>query len=165
MISLALALSACGSLNAVPDLDTQGLVADSSETETVGDSGTTGLTDTDTFEADPSAPVITGCDAYCWYHQTGEQFYEWAIECYVTDPVGPLNIWRGRWECVDGSCTDQEGKIACTKDTGSCTTSFKETQFTPNILCEQAPSYTFKVWVSDWDDNESKGFRVTGRME
>ena len=162
MILLGLALSGCGSLAETPTQDTRGAVSADSGTS---DSGATTDTDTDTFQADPSAPVVTTCDAYCWYHTTGDQFYEWAIDCSVTDPEGAKNIWNGRWACTGGDCQDQSGLIACTTSSGQCNTSFKETQVTPNILCEQASSYTFSVWVSDWDSHESAPYEITGRQQ
>jgi len=164
MILLGLALSGCGSLNEVPDRDTQGLVdADSGTSADTSDP--TDTTDTDTVEVDPDAPVVTGCDASCWYHTTGEEFYEWVITCEATDPDGYKDIWNGRWACTGGACQDQAGLVACTANDGTCSTSFKESQITPNILCEQAPSYTFTVWVSDWQGHESKGLSVTGRQQ
>ena len=161
MMMLGLALSGCGSLNDVPDRDSQ----DSALTDSQASTDTATPTDTDTFVADPDAPVINSCDAYCWYHTTGEQFYEWVVECSVTDPDGYKDIWNGRWGCTGGSCQDQSGLVACTATDGTCSTSFKESQITPTIFCEQASSYTFTVWVSDWQGHESKGYKVTGRQQ
>jgi hypothetical protein len=166
MILLGLAMSGCGSLNEVPSRDTPGVVEADSGTQTdSADTSDITDTDTDTFVADPDAPVIATCDAYCWYHTTGEQFYEWGIECSATDPDGFKDIWNGRWGCTDGACEDQSGLIACTATAGQCSTSFKESQIHPTILCEQAASYTFTVWVSDWQGHESKGFKVSGRQQ
>ena len=167
MIPLFLALLGCGSLNEPPDEDSQ--VEDSRVTPDTEepDSGTGGTTDTetDTFEPDPSAPTVASCDAWCYRHKIGHKFYEWNIDCTVTDPDGAKNIWNGRWACTSGGCSDQSGLVACTKNTGACNTSFKETQVTPPILCQQASSYTFTIWVSDWDGLESKGYKVTGRQQ
>ncbi|GEM_PF-1798820 len=168
MILFALVISGCGSLNEVPDRDTQGLASgdSSAPSDTAGTTGTTGTdTFTDTVEADPDAPVVGSCDAHCWYHTTGEQFYEWGIDCTATDPDGAKNIWNGRWSCTGGACEDQSGLVACTANSGICSSSFKEAQITPAILCEQADTYEFTIWVSDWEGHESRGYRVTGRQD
>jgi hypothetical protein len=163
MIGLVLVFLACGSLSERPGDDSQSGWAADSNADTGGSA--TSDTDTDSIEVDPSAPVIGSCDAWCYYHTTGEQFYEWTIDCAVTDPEGPKNIWNGRWACTSGDCAEQSGLVACTTSTGKCNTSFQESQVTPTILCEQAANYTFSVWVSDWDGHESRPYQVTGRQQ
>jgi len=127
------------------------------DTSSAADSGDSQDTDPQT---DPNAPVISSCDAYCYLHQTGDQNYQWKIECSVDDPDGMDNVWNGRFDILFGTSTIADDKIAC-DDAGYCSGSFGET--THEVYCEQADSYEFVIFISDWDENESKPYRVTGR--
>ncbi|HJN77799.1 MAG TPA: hypothetical protein QGF58_28025 [Myxococcota bacterium] len=111
-------------------------------------------------EIDPLAPVIETCDAYCYLHQTGDENYQWKIECSVDDPDGVDNIWNGRFEIEYSGARIADDKMAC-DDAGYCSGSFGET--THEVYCDKADSYMFLVYISDWDEHESAPYKVAGR--
>jgi hypothetical protein len=118
--------------------------------------------DTDSDVGNPDAPVIQTCDAYCWLHTTGEERYEWLLECDVTDPQGLEDVWNGRFEALFKGNVIMEELVACDAQ-GYCSSAFSEV--TADVRCEQASDYSFRVFVSDWSGNESQPFEVVGRKQ
>lgn len=132
-----------------------------SVSETDDSSSADDSADTDSQSGvDPAAPVISSCDAYCYLHQTGDENYQWKIECAVDDPDGTDNIWNGAFDIEYSGTVISDDKIAC-DDAGYCSGSFGET--THEVYCEYAESYLFIVTISDWDDHESAAYAVAGR--
>lgn len=127
------------------------------------DTGATDDTGADTGEVtEPDAPVIQSCDAFCYLHETGEQFYNWRVECSVTDPQGVDNVWNGEVIVAQGQTTAHSDLVACDA-TGFCSASF--TQDNSAVQCAQASSYDFLVKVQDWDQNWSAPMKVQGRQQ
>ena len=139
--------------------DSEAVATDDSQAS--GDSQDTQDTE-DTDPGNPDAPVIQSCDAYCWLHTTGEERYEWLVECDVSDPQGLEDIWNGRFEALFNGNVIQEELVACDTQ-GYCSSAFSE--ITADVRCEQASDYTFRVFVSDWSGNESKPYEVVGRKQ
>ena len=142
--------------------ETGGDTSSGEETGETGDTEDTGA-DTSAPQPDGHAPAIQSCDAWCELHQVGEEYYGWNLECQVTDPEGLENIWNGRTTVIRGGNQVTDYLVACAAGTGTCTTAFREDEY--NVTCSQASSYLFKVWVSDWNGNESAPFTVTGRQQ
>ncbi len=119
--------------------------------------------DTDDTDApNPDAPVIRSCDAYCWLHTTGEERYEWLLECDVTDPQGLEDIWNGRFDALFKGNVIMDDLVAC-NTSGYCSSAFSENS--ADVRCEQAGDYSFRVFVSDWSGNESQPLEVVGRKQ
>jgi hypothetical protein len=156
-----------------------GLIAACSKAEVTVDSGTTATdsaatesdtapdadTARDTSPPESNAPEIRTCDASCSLHETGENYWQWVLDCRVTDPDGVKNIWNGSTVVTQNNNAITEYRIACNTDASEaiCTTSFAEKL--DNILCSQASSYSFAVTIQDWDKNNSKPFTVIGRQQ
>lgn len=124
------------------------------------DSAPTDDSPTDSPDPTGSAPTLTDCDASCWEHQTGDVFYQWLVECHATDPEGLESIANGRLEIQRSGAVEGTALVACDR-AGYCSTSFRETDF--DVLCRDASSYSFHVWVSDLEGHESEPFVVIGR--
>lgn len=135
---------------------------DTANKDTNSDSDTEDSGPIDTAPPVTNAPVIQTCDAYCEWHDIGDTYWQWTVACTVEDPDGLENIWNGNAIVRQNNNTIVEYLVAC--DTvGNCRTGFREE--TNNILCSQAPTYTFVMRVSDWDGNNSKPFSVKGRQK
>lgn len=121
------------------------------------------VTDSDTGPSWPAdAPTLTTCDAWCYLHETGDQNYIWKVECSADDPQGVDTIGNGRLEIQQDQVTFATDLVAC-DTSGFCSTQFGEP--THGTYCDQATSYTFVVFVSDVDENESRPYVVQGRAE
>ena len=153
-------LSCSGKETVQEETGTDTSSSEDTQIEETGDE--TGL-DTSAPLPEGHAPVITACDAWCELHQVGEEYYKWNLECQVTDEEGLDNIWNGRTTILRGGNNVADYLLACAAGTGTCTTAFREDEY--NVTCSQASSYVFKVWVSDWNGNESLPFSTTGRQQ
>ena len=136
--------------------DTSASADDTSTDDTDDDTGGGQLND------NLDAPVISTCDAFCYLHQTGDQYYNWRVECSATDPQGLENIWNGEVIVAQGQNEVRTDLVACDA-TGFCSATFDEPS--TGVMCAQATSYDFIVKVQDWDQNWSKPVKVTGRQQ
>ncbi|MCP4809932.1 MAG: hypothetical protein GY913_10395 [Proteobacteria bacterium] len=139
---------------------------DSSVTSSDSDDGSSdSAPDSDTGSGEgihPDAPVVRTCDAWCYLHETGDQNYIWKVECAADDPQGLDTIGNGRLEIQQNQQTFATDLVAC-DGAGFCSTQFGEP--THDVWCDQAPSYTFLVYISDVDEHESAPYVVKGRAE
>jgi len=132
------------------------LVACGTSSISTGDTGTTDSGDatgtTGTTSADES-PEIQSVDARCYYHSTGDAYYQWAMEAYVDDPQGrdtieinqTIEVYRG------GTLQASYGLICGAAN--PCIGSFKESD--NGILCSSASEYSFRFLITDEDGNTS----------
>ncbi len=110
-------------------------------------------------------PVVSGADAWCYQHTTGEERWIWRVEATVDDPQGLDTVMS---YVADGVIVSQGGAevvrypLACDLATGACSTQFEQSQ--DNVLCSSASSYTFAVVAVDEDDNRSDPATATGRQ-
>ncbi|MFH1469057.1 MAG: hypothetical protein ABIO70_32015 [Pseudomonadota bacterium] len=155
-----LAFGLIAGLIACKDDDT----SDPDDTNPEGDADTDADGDGD---ADPDAPWIEEADAYCYLHETGDQFYLWEVNCTADDPQGSDTIksFDATNSVVtvlnDGGTTVATYALVCT-DEGACVGSFKETD--DGVSCASATSYTIRFQVVDEDDNVSAPYDVQGRQ-
>jgi hypothetical protein len=135
----------------------------SAETDSAGDADTDTDTDVDTDTPEAEVPVVTAADAWCYFHETGEQFYNWDAECTVTDPQGTGSLENGRLVIVRDAVELAVKVLACDRDAGVCRTTFREDA--EGVLCAEAAAYTFRFTVTDEDDNTSEPVEVPGRAQ
>jgi len=128
------------------------------DTSSSDDSGGT----SDTSDPFKDSPIIQSCDAFCYFHDTGDQFYNWRIECSVSDPQGVENVWNGTVDITQGNNSIATELVACDA-AGFCSTTFREELY--GVYCSQASSYDFFIRIQDWDENLSKPYKVTGRQQ
>ncbi len=132
-------------------------------TATTAGGTTVGTTTASTGPA-PDAPAITSCEATCTQHTTGEDYYQWALECTATDPQGLADIANGRFIVftTDPDAPLAQDLVACAPGTGQCTAAFAEDQYGVTISCLDAGDYTLRTWVSDWEGHESAPYDTQG---
>jgi len=136
------------------------------DTNPEGDADTDSDADGD-GDADPDAPWIEAADAYCYLHETGDQYYQWEVNCTADDPQGAdtLKSFDAALNIVsilnDGGTEIATYALVCT-DEGMCVGSFKEAD--DGVSCASASSYTARFQVADEDDNISAPFDVQGRQ-
>ena len=141
--------------------DTATTTDDSSPSDDSGHTDDSGSTN-DTSDPFEDAPIIQSCDAFCYFHDTGDQFYNWRIECSVTDQQGVENVWNGTVEIAQGNNSVATDLVACDA-AGFCSTTFREELY--GVYCSQASSYDFFIRIQDWDENMSRPYKVTGRQQ
>jgi hypothetical protein len=147
-------------LTACKDDDT----ANTDDTNPEGDADTDADGDGD---ADSDAPWIEAADAYCYLHETGDQYYQWEVNCTADDPQGAdtLKAFDAAMSKItvlnDGGTEIANYALVC-DDEGACFGSFKELD--DGISCANATSYTIRFQVADEDDNISAPFEVQGRQ-
>lgn len=124
-----------------------------------------GEADTDTAAGvtDGETPTILGADAWCYFHTTGDQYYNWDAAASVSDPQGPDTLSGGTLVALRDGEEVVTHLLACDGDAARCTTTFREDS--DGILCEDADSYTFRFTVVDEDDHVSGPVEVVGRAE
>ena len=127
--------------------------------ETDPDADTRTDTQTDTGER----PSILTADAWCYFHKTGEQFYNWDAAASVEDPQGADSVTGGTLLVLQGGAEVVTHLLACNADSARCTTTFQEDS--EGVLCADAPTYTFQFIVVDEDGNLSAPVEVTGRAQ
>lgn len=119
-------------------------------------------TDADT-DVDMESPVLSSAEAWCYFHETGEQFYNWYTACTATDPQDTDTLEGGELLVSRDGETVVERRLACNRDTGVCSTSFREDQ--EGVICTEASAYRFAFVVVDEDGNESDPMEVSGSMQ
>ncbi len=132
---------------------------DDSATDTDTDTDTDADTDTDPGER----PTILTADAWCYFHKTGDQFYNWDAAASVEDPQGADSLTGGSLLVLQGGAEVVTHLLACNADTARCTTTFREDS--DGVLCADASTYTFRFTVVDEDGNSSAPVEVAGRAE
>lgn len=112
---------------------------------------------------DPERPVLTSVDAWCYFHETGEQFYNWDAAAEVVDPQGADTLTGGTLVVSDAGGEVVSHLLACDHDTSRCTTTFRAD--TDGVRCEEATSYHFRFTVTDEDGNTSEERETAGRAQ
>ncbi len=125
------------------------------------DTGTSD-TDTNTNTNSDQAPAIDSANAYCYYHSTGDPFYQWAMDANVDDPQGRDTIETSNTVEVYRSDTLQASYGLVCGPTNPCIGSFKESD--NGIACDSASEYVFLFLVSDEDGNTTS-LEVTGSQQ
>jgi hypothetical protein len=120
-------------------------------------------TDVDTDTAAAERPVITTADAWCYFHDTGDQFWNWDAACEVTDPQGARSLDTGALVVLRDGAEVHSGVLACNRDTGRCTTTFREDA--TGVMCADATSYQFRFTVTDEDGYVSDPVEIAGRAQ
>jgi hypothetical protein len=140
--------------------------ANTDDTNPEGDADTDSDADSD-GDADPDAPWIEAGDAYCYLHETGDQYYQWEVNCTADDPQGAdtLKAFDAANSIItvlnDSGVPVATYALVC-DDEGACFGSFKEND--DGVSCANATSYTIRFQVADEDDNLSAPFEVQGRQ-
>ena len=119
-----------------------------------GDGGDGG----DGGEGPADAPTLSGCEAWCYLHDVGQESYQWRVTCSADDPQGTETIEHGGVEVTQSGSYVTEYLLAC-DDEGACSTSFDESQ---GVMCASAASYSFAITVEDFNGNVSAVTTVTG---
>lgn len=124
-----------------------------------GESGGSGGSSSD------QPPTMTGADAYCYQHETGEARWIWQVTGQADDPQGldtlELIVSEGVVVKLDGA-ERARLDLACNAG-GGCSASFDETQ--ANALCTDAARTTFELTALDEDGNRSEPAVATGRQQ
>lgn len=113
---------------------------------------------------DGVSPEVTDADAYCYLHDTGDQFYNWSLSATYDDPQGLDNVPRS-FHMVEiykgGNLVTDAELMSCNTDSGSCIGSFNADVL--GIPCPgSAEEYVFKIIIEDYDGNTGDA-QVTGR--
>ncbi len=132
------------------------------------DADTDADTDTDTDadgDTDQDAPWVLSADAYCYYHETGDTYWQWEANCNFDDPQGMDTIATYHEDDRVAVFSSSGAEVAsyqlvCTTE-GGCYGSFRAEE--DGIGCETASSWTFSFTVADEDDNVSQPYEVQGR--
>jgi len=173
LLTLYLLLSACG--------DKGGLDVDSGSEDTAAgagsggggaDSGGAGGGESGGGDAGGGSggsssdqpPTMMAADAYCYQHETGEQFWTWVVTGQADDPQGidtlEAIVPEGVVVKVDG--TERARLPFACSDTGACSASFGETE--AGATCAEAARTTFELTALDEDGNRSDPAVATGRQ-
>lgn len=117
--------------------------------DTAGDSG-----DTEDIP-DGVSPQLSNGDAYCYLHNTGEEFYQWAFSVDYTDPQGSTDVPRTGHDVDflrEGNVVKSAtGVLICDNDQGWCIASFKEADY--DIPCASAEDWTVRFTIYDYEGN------------
>ena len=109
-------------------------------------------------------PTMTAADAYCYQHETGDQFWSWVVSGQADDPQGidtlEAIVPEGVVVRVDG--TERARLPFACSDTGACSASFGETE--AGATCADAARTTFELTALDEDGNRSDPAVATGRQ-
>ena len=133
------------------------VACDAGDITTGDDTGPTGGSDTGTTggTTNDEAPEIISVDASCYYHSTGDAYYQWTLAADVDDPQGRDTIELNNTVEIYRSGTLQASVgIICTDHSDPhCLGSFKEADH--GILCTSASDYSFRFLITDEDGNTS----------
>ena len=110
-------------------------------------------------------PTMSNADAYCYQHQTGEEFWTWTVTGQADDPQGidtlEAVVPDGVVVRVDGA---ERARVSLACDaTGACSASFGEEEV--GALCAEAGRSTFELTAIDEDGNRSEPAVVIGRQQ
>ncbi len=138
-----------------------------------GDTDTDTDTDTDAdgdgdADADGVSPYLEAADAYCYYHKTGDTYYQWEVNCQADDPQGADTLAAIDTELSHVTVlTSAGGEVAqyalVCEDDGDCFGSFKEAD--DGVACKNATTYTLRFQVADEDGNTSAPLEIQGRQQ
>ena len=132
------------------------LVACGTSNISTGDSGPTDSNNTGSDSGNAGsdeAPEIQSVDARCYYHSTGDAYYQWALEAYVDDPQGRDTVEVNQTaEVYRGGTLQASYGLVC-GSANPCIGSFKESD--NGILCSSASDYSFRFLITDEDGNTS----------
>jgi hypothetical protein len=116
----------------------------------------TGGTETDELAQHPDGPVLTGCEAVCEFHSTGDQFYIWSMGCDVTDPQGEATIQAfGELLVLQGTLEVASSVLAC--GDGRCSGGFKEDALDVVIFCDDPTQWNFTFVALDLEGHTGIG--------
>lgn len=116
--------------------------------DTSGDTGTEVV-------PDGVSPQLSNGDAYCYLHDTGDQFYMWTFGVDYSDPQGVGDIPRSGHDIdflQDGNVIKSAtGMLTCDNTAGWCVGSFKEADY--DIPCASAEDWTVRFTIYDYEGN------------
>lgn len=103
---------------------------------------------------DPDAPVLTGCEAVCVYHNVGDAFWQWDFECDVDDPQGADTVERlGDVRVLRGADEVGTSSIVCAD--AICYGSDRADRIGAD--CDSPSAYTFEFLAYDADGHVGTG--------
>jgi hypothetical protein len=104
-------------------------------------------------------PVIESAEVFCYLHDTGDTYYQWAASAVASDPQGNNTIETlGTLDVLNAGAVVGTTSLVCVD--GSCSTSWREGQLPASCLDIEA--YRFAFTVTDIDGHESETVEVSG---
>jgi len=113
---------------------------------------------------DPDRPVVTGADAWCYQHTTGDHRWIWVATVTATDPQGVETIQPVTTDGIatySGGSAQSSHALVCDAN-GACTSSWDVDE--SGMDCDRASDFTLVITVLDEDAKRSAPYETVGRQ-